>query len=51
MRHLIVKAALVTAIIGMAPLSAMAQWPERPVDMCRSFGCWRRYRSDRANVG
>lgn len=31
MRHLIVKAALVTAIIGMAPLSAMAQWPERPV--------------------
>tara|TARA_R110002049_G_C9166376_1_gene561467 strand:+ start:602 stop:1579 length:978 start_codon:yes stop_codon:yes gene_type:complete len=31
MRHLIPKAALVTAIIGMAPLSAMAQWPERPV--------------------
>lgn len=31
MRHLTAKAALVTAIVGMAPLSAMAQWPERPV--------------------
>ncbi|WP_447527448.1 Bug family tripartite tricarboxylate transporter substrate binding protein [Vreelandella sp. TE19] len=27
----ITKTVLITAIVGMAPLSAMAQWPERPV--------------------
>lgn len=31
MRHFVTKAVLVTAIAGIAPLSAMAQWPERPV--------------------
>ncbi len=31
MRDFMKKALLVTAIVGMTPVSAMAQWPERPV--------------------
>lgn len=31
MRHQIAKAFLVTAVVGITPLSAMAEWPERPV--------------------
>lgn len=31
MRHFIIKAILATSVVGITPLSAMAQWPERPV--------------------